>query len=99
MERTVQQEHRRRWLWAGLTGSVVAALCCFTPILVLLVGAVGLGALSGYLDYVLLPALIVFLAMLMYGLSGPRHAGVDACCGVHSDSPSASKRTTQDANG
>jgi hypothetical protein len=35
----------------------LVALCCFTPILVILLGVVGLSALTWYLDYVLLPAL------------------------------------------
>ena len=39
----------------GIAGTVIAALCCFTPVLVILFGVVGLSALVGYLDYVLLP--------------------------------------------
>ncbi|HIK33024.1 MAG TPA: mercury resistance system transport protein MerF [Oscillatoriales cyanobacterium M4454_W2019_049] len=41
----------------SLTGTIIVALCCFTPFLVLILGAIGLGAYIGYLDYVLLPAL------------------------------------------
>ena len=37
------------------------ALCCFTPILLIVLAAVGLGALTRYLDYVLIPALLVML--------------------------------------
>ena len=44
-------------LWVGNIGSAIAALCCFTPVLVVLLGIVGLSAAVGYLDYVLLPAL------------------------------------------
>ena len=55
-------------LWAGLTGSIIATLCCFTPILVLFLGAMGIGAVTGYLDYVLLPMLAVFLGITVYGL-------------------------------
>jgi len=43
-------------LKTGIIGTVIAALCCFTPILVVLFGAVGLSAVVGYLDVVLLPA-------------------------------------------
>ncbi len=50
----------------GIIGSIVAALCCFTPVLVLLFGALGLAAIMGYLDYVLMPALIIFLAITAY---------------------------------
>ena len=52
----------------GLIGTVIAALCCFTPILVLLLGAVGLSAMVGWLDYVLLPALVIFVAITVYAL-------------------------------
>ncbi|MZR31999.1 mercury resistance system transport protein MerF [Sneathiella litorea] len=52
----------------GVIGSVIAALCCFTPVLVILLGAVGLSALLGWLDYVLLPALFLFIAITVYAL-------------------------------
>ena len=52
----------------GIIGSVVAALCCFTPVLVVLLGVLGLSALTGYLDYVLLPALAFFLGLTAYAL-------------------------------
>jgi mercuric ion transport protein len=52
----------------GVVGSVVAAICCFTPALVVLLGAVGLSAWLGWIDYALFPALTVFLGMIAYGL-------------------------------
>lgn len=52
----------------GLIGTVIAALCCFTPILVILLGAVGLSAIVGWLDFVLLPALGIFAAITIYAL-------------------------------
>ncbi len=52
----------------GLAGTVVAALCCFTPLLVVLFTAVGLSSLLGVLDYVLLPALAFFIALTVYAL-------------------------------
>ncbi len=54
-------------LRTGIIGTVVVALCCVTPALVVLVTAVGLSAVVGYLDYLLLPALAVFLAITGYG--------------------------------
>jgi len=62
----------------GVAGSVIAALCCFTPILVILLGAVGLSAWLGWLDYVLFPALAIFLGITGYGLWRRRQAM--ACC-------------------
>ncbi len=55
-------------LGTGVTGSVIAAICCFTPALVVLVTAVGLSAIVGYLDYVLFPALAFFLGLTGYAL-------------------------------
>ena len=52
----------------GIIGTVVAALCCFTPVLVILLGAVGLSAVIGVLDFVLLPSLAMFLALTGYAL-------------------------------
>lgn len=47
----------------GIVGTVVTALCCFTPILVVLFGAVGLASAIAYLDIVLLPLLGVFIIL------------------------------------
>ncbi len=55
-------------LKVGIIGTVVAALCCFTPVLFILLGAVGLAAITGYLDYVLLPALAMFVGLTAYAL-------------------------------
>ncbi len=55
-------------LRASVIGTVLVALCCFTPILVFLLGTVGLAALTGYLDVVLLPVLAFFIALTLYAL-------------------------------
>ena len=54
-----------RLLKFGIVGTVIAVLCCVTPVLF---GAVGLSALVGYLDLVLLPALAIFVAITGYAL-------------------------------
>lgn len=56
----------QKLLCTGAGGSVIAAICCFTPVLVILFGAVGLSWAVGYLDYVLLPALAAFVALTVY---------------------------------
>ncbi|MDZ4308095.1 mercury resistance system transport protein MerF [Allopontixanthobacter sp.] len=53
-------------LGAGLIGTVIASLCCFTPVLIVLAGLIGLAALVGYLDFVLLLALALFVALTVY---------------------------------
>lgn len=64
-------------LRAGIVGTVLVALCCFTPVLVILLGVVGLSALTGYLDYVLLPALAIFIGLTIYAIRRKRQA--DGC--------------------
>ena len=55
-------------LRTGCTGTVIAALCCFTPILVFGLGAVGLSAWLGWLDYVLFPMMYASLGVVAYAL-------------------------------
>jgi mercuric ion transport protein len=59
----------------GIAGSVIAALCCGTPILVFLLGALGLSAWAGWLDYVLLPAFVVFAGLAIYAVRRRRAEG------------------------
>ena len=61
-------------LRVGVIGTIVAAVCCFTPILVVVVGIVGVSAVVGWLDYVLIPALLVFLGVTLYALWKRRSA-------------------------
>jgi mercuric ion transport protein len=65
---------RRNLLIAGSIGALVAALCCSTPLLVLLLGAVGLSALTGAIDYVAIPALVIFIGIIIYALWQRRSA-------------------------
>ncbi len=62
----------RTLLKTGIVGAAITALCCFTPVLVVALGALGLSAWLGWLDYVLLPALALFLAMIAYALTKRR---------------------------
>jgi mercuric ion transport protein len=55
-------------LKTGVVGSVIVALCCFTPVLVVLLGIVGLSAVLGWLDYVLFPALAFFIGLTIYAV-------------------------------
>jgi mercuric ion transport protein len=58
----------RTLIRTGTIGAIIAAVCCATPVLVIVLGAVGLSALTGYLDYVLLPALALCIVLIGYGL-------------------------------
>lgn len=57
----------------GGVGAVIAALCCFTPVLVVGLTAIGAAAVLAYLDFVLIPLLILFAAMLYVGFRQVRN--------------------------
>jgi len=59
----------------GLIGSTILALCCFTPILVFGLGAIGVGAIIQHLDFVLLPILSIFVLLTIYA-----YFRKDTCC-------------------
>ena len=61
-------------LRVGVIGTMIAALCCFTPILVILFATIGLSWAVGYLDYLLLPAMVVFMALIMVALWRQQHS-------------------------
>lgn len=72
-----------RLLRIGIGGSFIAALCCFTPILVVLLGVVGAAAWVGYLDYVLFPMLALFIGITVYAWQKRRQA--QACCALDNE--------------
>lgn len=72
--------NNRTLLKTGIVGSVVAVVCCATPILVILLAAVGLSAWAGWLDYVLIPALVIFVCITTYALH--RRQQEATCCPV-----------------
>ena len=53
-------------LGIGVGGTVIAAICCFTSVLVVVLGAIGLAAWLAWLDYVLFPALALFIGLTAY---------------------------------
>lgn len=75
-------------LKTGIVGSVIAAICCATPVLVIALGAIGLSAWLGWIDYVLLPALAVFVGLTAYGLWRRQRAA--ACCVDETKTPGES---------
>ena len=57
---------RDRWVIVGVIGAALACLACFTPALVLVLGAIGLGTVTGRLDLVVLPLLMGFAGLAVY---------------------------------
>jgi mercuric ion transport protein len=61
---------KNKLLVFGLGGTLLAALCCFTPLLPIVLTALGLTGLLGvfYNDAVLLPILAGFLILIGYAI-------------------------------
>ena len=74
-------DSNKKQMKTGIIGAVVAALCCFTPVLVVLFGAIGLTAWLGWIDYVLFPALFASMGLVAHafylraGKAGTRPTG------------------------
>lgn len=62
----------RTLLTTGIAGAVVAALCCATPVFMIVLGAVGFSAWVGWVGYVLIPALAVCIGLTIYTSRRPR---------------------------
>jgi mercuric ion transport protein len=77
----MRETRARKLLATGVTGSVIAAICCFTPALVIVLGLLGLGAWLAWADVVLIPALAMFLGLTGYGLYLRRRNAAATCCG------------------
>jgi len=56
----------KKLLYTGIAGTVITAICCFTPVLVIAFTVLGIAGVVGYLDYVLLPLLALFLGLTAY---------------------------------
>ncbi len=52
----------------GLIGTAIAAICCFTPALVILFGLVGVTAWLSWADWVLFPMLGLSILVVIYAL-------------------------------
>ncbi|HZP38658.1 MAG TPA: mercury resistance system transport protein MerF [Methylomirabilota bacterium] len=78
---------RGKLFGVGVAGTVVAAICCMTPILAIPLGALGLSAWLGWSDYVVIPALLLFLAIAVFGLIRWRQSGPGSCCDVSTPTP------------
>ena len=47
----------------SLLGAVVTYFSCYTPIVAALLGSIGLGAVAGYLEYILWPILLLLIGI------------------------------------
>lgn len=58
-----KKQSSKNGFYAALIGAILIAICCFTPILIVLFAAVGLSAFTQYLDYFLYPALVILIVI------------------------------------
>ena len=63
-----QDNQSNRLLATGVLGALIAALCCFTPLLVIGLTGAGLSALVGGIDYVVFPIMFGSLGLVAYAL-------------------------------
>ncbi len=57
----------RTLITTGTVGAILAAICCATPLLAVLLGTLGLTAWLAKADYVVIPALVICLALVGIG--------------------------------
>ncbi|MEH6495325.1 MAG: mercury resistance system transport protein MerF [Pseudomonas marincola] len=50
----------------GIVGTIITAICCFTPLLVVIFSTLGISSLIGLTDFVLLPALVLFIVLTLF---------------------------------
>jgi mercuric ion transport protein len=67
-DRAAGTRSNRSLIATGAIGALLAAICCATPLLAVLLGAIGLSTWLAKADYVLIPALLLSLALLGLGL-------------------------------
>src|SRR5216684_3641337 len=68
LRRGAEAMRDRALITTGVVGGALAAICCATPLLAVVFGAVGLTAWLAKADYVLIPALIICLGLIGVGL-------------------------------
>jgi mercuric ion transport protein len=66
----------------GAVGAVLSLLCCVTPVLAVLLGALGLTAFVAKFDYVLVPVFVASVALITFALVRRRRS-----CGAKTPEP------------
>ncbi|MCZ6800039.1 MAG: mercury resistance system transport protein MerF [Nitrospirae bacterium] len=74
-ENSSQGKAANFWMTTGIIGALASSLCCFTPLAVVFLGVAGLGAWTGYIDYVVLPSLAFSLGLIGYGWYSKQRCG------------------------
>jgi len=67
-------DQNTKLIGTGLAGALLSMLCCFTPVLFLLLSALGLTAFVAKLDYVLVPVFVASIALVIFALMRRRRS-------------------------
>ena len=77
-------DQNTKLIGAAAAGAVVSLLCCVTPMLAVLLGALGLTAFVAKLDYVLVPVFVASVALVIFALVRRRRS-----CAANSPEPTS----------
>jgi mercuric ion transport protein len=69
-------DQNSKLIGVGAAGAALSMLCCVTPVLAILLGALGLTAFVAKLDYVLIPVLIASIGLVIFALVRRRRSCV-----------------------
>ena len=61
-------DQNSKLIGVGAAGAALSMLCCVTPVLAILLGALGLTAFVAKLDYVLIPVFIASIGLVIFAL-------------------------------
>jgi mercuric ion transport protein len=67
-------DQNSKLIGTGVAGAVLSLLCCVTPMLALLLSAIGLTAFVAKLDYVLVPVFVASIALVIFALARRRRS-------------------------
>jgi mercuric ion transport protein len=79
----------RSLITTGAIGAALAAICCATPILAVVLGGLGLSAWLAKADYIVMPVLLLGVALVGLGLYR-RHVST-TCADASTTEPAARK--------
>jgi len=64
----IAPQNHNKMLKGGISASLIAAVCCFTPLLVIIFAGAGLTSYIGGIDYVVFPVMFTALGVTAYAL-------------------------------
>jgi len=75
-------DQNTKLIGTGAVGAALSLLCCVTPVLAILLGALGLTAFVAKFDYVLVPVFVASVALITFALVRRRRS-----CGAKTPEP------------